>query len=799
MKNVLIIENSPCKLEPVLESAGAVKGTKDYTLSGIFTEFNKVNRNDRMYLAEKFLPYLDEMKARMINPGVVYGEFDHPDNFDISLARISHVITKADYVKEENLVRGEIKLLTTKYGKEARAIIDDGFPIFVSSRAAGVTEANGVVSLKKLFTYDAVADPGFGSAKMEMNNNLNESLGYSKNANFRIFDLSNDIKTNELFEMNNNDMVTKSQLVEYSKYLTGELEKLQAKLEGFATGKDAQPDFDKMQKMISDYENMQQVQEKLVGYVNYLSDHLKHVLIENKSLKDKQAKMIEHSDYLATELEESLKNTEMLAEHVYSNKEILETLNTDVKDLTDYSNYLGEHLGKTIEYAEYITENLVNTIEHADYLAEHLDAVIAFGDYIAENLDANIEMSNYLAEHVETTIEYAEYITENVSENIEYIDYIAENVDNMIGYNKYIAEKLNAKATKSLNENAEGEEAVEDTIMSPEEFAKAEAEKEVAEEPVKQEDPANLGEGPVATEEPEVISCTRDEEGNLIPAEVEKPEATEESPAETEEETVSGVEEVELDEVETEEEETEEETEETTMEEPALAGIVAGSTVKVDGTVETAKVVSVSEAGVVIEMTSTGEQVLKQANELVTLNSDGTETVTLSEEIDNLIEQAKKREASKDVDPHFFTFLSEEQKANFKALSDDDQEKIKIAVNESEGYFSQADVLKIMHKALEIETETIEEKLIKFMPEDVKPIWEQLDTKTKGGIFAQSKIHNLSNSELIEHFWRTRPQLKDNSKMLTEGKKEIASDIYDNSKLDENVIDMFKSKFDRLK
>jgi uncharacterized protein YoxC len=841
MKQVLIIENSTNKLQPIMESAKAADGTKDYVLGGIFTEFDVKNRNERIYTASKFLPHLQELNERINgNPGVVYGEFDHPDSFDISLGRISHVITKADFIKEENLVRGEIKLLGTKYGKEAKAIIDDGFPIFVSSRAAGVTESNGVVNLKKLFTYDAVADPGFGSAKMEMKGSLNESLGFGSNANFRIFDLSEDTKTNELFEMNSNDMVTKDQLVEYSKYLTGELEKLQAKLESIAAGKEGAPDFAKMQKMIAEFDNMQLVQEKLKGYVNYLSDHLKHVLIENKSLKEQQGKIVEHTNYLADEISTNAKTVEMVAEHVYDNKELLENVNTDVKDLAAYSNYLSEHLGKTIEYAEYITENLVNTIEFTDYLSENLDASIAFSDYLAENVDANIDMSNYLAEHVETTIEYAEYITENVSDNIEYIDYIAENLDKNIGHSAYIAEKLNKKfgssklITESANneeeseeEGTEGEEMEESTVVNAEGAEVTNENEEASNEDFEEEgeeagsdemdmdmeagseededhfmSPDEFGaamdaEAGEAEEGEETLTCTRDEEGNLVPAEGEEAgEAEGEEGMEDEEGAEAGIEETPMgDETAAGEEETGEEMMDT---DPMLSGIAAGKVVKIGGTVETAKVVSVSDEGVVVEMTNTGEQILKQANEIVPLNDDGTES-SLTDNVKDLIEEAKKREASKDVDPHFFTFLSESQKNNFKELSQDDQERIKVAINESDGYFCQADVLKIMHKALEAETETLEEKLVKNMPEDVKPIWEQLDAKSKNGVFAQARIHNLNTSDLIEHFWRTRPQLKDNTNMLTEGKKTVDTDIIDNTELSDDVINMFKNKFDNLK
>jgi hypothetical protein len=87
--------------------------------------------------------------------------------FDTSLSRASHIITKAEFVSEKNLVAGEIKLLSTYWGKESKALIDDGCPIFVSSRAAGITESDGSVSLKKLFTYDIVLILGL-SAKMSI-------------------------------------------------------------------------------------------------------------------------------------------------------------------------------------------------------------------------------------------------------------------------------------------------------------------------------------------------------------------------------------------------------------------------------------------------------------------------------------------------------------------------------------------------------------------------------------------------------------------------------------------------------
>ena len=92
------------------------------------------------------------------------------------------IVLSLTFNESANRVDGSIRLLNTHYGKEAKALILDGCPIFVSSRAAGVTESNGTVTVKKLFTYDAVADPGFASTKMNIKI-LNESLGFNESAN----------------------------------------------------------------------------------------------------------------------------------------------------------------------------------------------------------------------------------------------------------------------------------------------------------------------------------------------------------------------------------------------------------------------------------------------------------------------------------------------------------------------------------------------------------------------------------------------------------------------------------------
>ena len=329
MKPVLIVENSTNAL--IRENSST---KKDYVLGGTFTEFGVKNRNERIYTAD--IPALDEMNERMNSLGAVYGEFDHPDVFDTSLSRASHIVTKAQYIQEQNLVAGEIRLLSTYWGKEAKALVDDGCPVFVSSRAAGITEADGSVSLKKLFTYDIVADPGFASAKMSVKV-LNESLGYTNpKSNFRIYEMSEESKINELFNMNNNEFVTKKQLTDYSQYLVKEIASTKKEVKSAISKGSMSPK--KLEQLLEYYEELNATNEKVVKYLDYLAEKIQVVVNENKSLKSTTEKLVKHNDYLAENLEKAINYTEYVAENLDKNIE--------------YSEYLAENLDRNISYSE---------------------------------------------------------------------------------------------------------------------------------------------------------------------------------------------------------------------------------------------------------------------------------------------------------------------------------------------------------------------------------------------------------------------------------------------------------------
>ena len=423
IKPVLVIENSLDGLK-LNESASVVKSDK-IILSGIFTEFDVKNRNERIYTKDRFLPHLNELNERMKTLGVIYGEFDHPDVFDTSLSRVSHVIETISFNSENNRVDGSIRLLNTHYGREAKALVLDGCPIFVSSRAAGVTESDGTVTVKKLFTYDAVADPGFASTRMNVKV-LNESLGFNESANFRIYDMSDESKFNELYEMNKDEQVTKTQLEDYSNYLNGEIAKIKESIDSnIKVGNDPA----ELNKLAEYYAALTENFNKVTKYLDYLADNMQIMVTENSALKERTENLVKHNDYLAEQLEKSINYSEYLGEKVNDN--------------VNYSEYIAKKLDESIQFSEYIAENANNNIQYSEYLAEQIDNNIQYSEYLAEHTESSLKTSEHLREYVDNTVGYAEYLAENIDENIKYSKYLAENIDNGIAYSEYVANELN--------------------------------------------------------------------------------------------------------------------------------------------------------------------------------------------------------------------------------------------------------------------------------------------------------------------------------------------------------------------
>ena len=707
MKPVLIVENntSPLKMNESVDSKG-------YVLGGVFTEFGVKNRNERIYTADRFIPCLQELNERISTMGVVYGEFDHPDVFDTSLSRASHLIQKAFFVKENNRVDGQIRLLNTYWGKEAKALVDDGCPLFVSSRAAGITESDGTVTLKKLFTYDIVADPGFASAKLS---SINESVGFTNNSNFRIYDISEDSKINDLFNMNKNEFVTKTQLTDYSKYIINEIASTRKEVKSALKVGNLSPK--KLDQLLEYYDELNNTNDKIVKYLDYLAEKVQVVVNENKSLKDTTTKLITHNDYLAENLEKAINYSEYVAENLDKN--------------ISYSEYLAENLDKNISYSEYLAENLDKNISYSEYLAENLDKNIAYSEYIAENLDKNIAYSEYIAENLDKNIAYSEYIAENLDKNISYAEYLAENLDNTIAYSEYLAEHLEGNIAYSeyiaehLDDNIAYSEYIAENLDKSVSYTGR---------IVEQLNGQKLFEGKGTT------LPTLEEVGFEMVSDYE----------ETADETDMNEEEYEDDDF---------------------------------SMLPSMEVVS-------------DEEETAHEEETIGEHFEGHSDSELSQSIDKLIEEAKKRKVLEKNDLHFLTFLTKSEVDSYYQLTEEDKDQVKLYLNEK-SYFSRTEVLRLINEALAVKEESLENKLIRLMPENIKPIWEKLNENQKKSVLSQAILYpSLDTEEKIEHFWLTRPfKTNENvNKKLVSHESLILED-----KLSDDDVNMILERFKNIK
>ena len=395
-KNLLILERSTADLATTKAADGSV------ILEGVFTQFGVRNKNNRIYEEQEVLPHIKELQEK-VKTKKLLGELDHPKDFDISLSNVSHVIEDLSYDPSNKQVKGRIRLLNTSKGKEAKALIEDGIPLHISSRAAGTVGDDGRVKIKKWFTYDLVADPGFENAELAR---VNESFGFDSDENLFIYEIDkpiNKVQENKSKEMEQT-YVTAEDFNKYTEYLKNEIKSIKEAKASAST------DNSRLDKLVEYAEKIASQVNGITEYVNYLAENVD--------------KSVTYSNYLA------------------------ENMNS----IKDYAGYLAEQLDGSIRYAEHVAEKADQGIQFSNYLAEKTDHSIRYAEHVAEKTSQAIEFSNYLAEGLEKSIRYAEYVGEKTDQSIAYTEYLREGVERGISYAEYIAEQVNGEYSKMLAE-----------------------------------------------------------------------------------------------------------------------------------------------------------------------------------------------------------------------------------------------------------------------------------------------------------------------------------------------------------
>ena len=451
-KKLLIVERSNAPLNFTVEQALNENNehSDSIVLTGLFTSFNTKNRNGRIYESADFLPHVEALREQIESKRLL-GELDHPHGFEISLGNVSHVVESLEFDPQQNAIVGKIRLLNTTAGKEAQALVKDGIPLNISSRAAGTVDESGHVKLQQLFTYDLVADPGFANAQLKR---VNESYGFGDDNNIDIYDISEDVNTDL------DPHVTKT-----ADYAGPQAEKNEDTLKNtnmednkeFIQYGDFQKYSEHLSEIVGELQSaISNIKDELISYKEKGGDTPTQTFssdsIDNSQIADLVAKEVarvigagaaevgDSSDEKIAELE----NKVAVAEEEYNNlkaytKYLAETLD---KSIT-HQDYIADEANKIIEHNNYLAENMNKMIGHQDYLAENMNKMVGYNDYLAEKMNQMVDHQDYLAENINDTISYQNYVAEMLDKSIDYSNMLAEEQNKSIAHNNYLVEKMN--------------------------------------------------------------------------------------------------------------------------------------------------------------------------------------------------------------------------------------------------------------------------------------------------------------------------------------------------------------------
>ena len=130
---------------------------KDLIMAGLFIQGEVKNQNGRVYPKDEIRNAVESVRTRLSKGETVLGELDHPEELQINLDRVSHIIT--DMHCDGNDGMGKLKIIDTPMGNIARSLLKAGAKLGVSSRGSGNVNESGRVSEFDIVTVDIVAQP----------------------------------------------------------------------------------------------------------------------------------------------------------------------------------------------------------------------------------------------------------------------------------------------------------------------------------------------------------------------------------------------------------------------------------------------------------------------------------------------------------------------------------------------------------------------------------------------------------------------------------------------------------------
>ena len=613
--DLLIVEMS--------SSALSVASTenKEYILEGIFGEIDTKNKNNRIYTEGEYIPQIEALQDK-IKSSKLLGELDHPQQFDVSLKNVSHIIEELFYDKESKHVKGKIRLLDTDAGRQAKALVDAGVPLQISSRAAGAVESNGQVKIKQLFTYDLVADPGFANAELKR---VNESFGFDDDSGLWIYEMnsestdeSNDntdttnINT-EIKEKNMAEFVKAEDFNKYSEYLANEIKSIKESI-------GANNEDNTLEDVKSHNDHIVESVNTLSEYVEYLAGKLDETIQYSEHVAEKADQGISYSEAVAEKLDQGIQYTEHLAE--------------GISKVKDFSNYLAEAHNEG-------TDTSTNLLAYVEYLKENLQSVSEYTEYIANQINENLLEEDESGVPAEDEEVEEDKVNENPAAALAAIE-LAKELDD-------------ADESEEVAEEDEAGEGADEIVEDDE-----------VEDPAAEKEEADLEEVGDNSKEGDVDPAAEDGAGQ--PAEELEDETEDVSEVEPEGETE-----------EAEAGETEEETEGEDGAHDPLEAYKSEISSKLDALVEAATVKeneNPSFLNIVSNATATAYNSLNEEAKTEVRGRVTKRAFMNESQISAIIENANAIVEAKNDEPFFMTAIPAEYKEKFEGLSESKQAQI---------------------------------------------------------------------------------------------------------------------------
>jgi hypothetical protein len=157
MYNKLITEHLSFNQANIVTESVEESSGKSLYMKGIFIEGDVRNQNNRIYPRDEIHRAVKAINEKIKKGYSVLGEADHPDDLNINLDRVSHIITEMDINGNNGI--GKLKILPTPMGNICKTLLESGVKLGVSSRGSGNVNESGHVKDFEIITVDIVANP----------------------------------------------------------------------------------------------------------------------------------------------------------------------------------------------------------------------------------------------------------------------------------------------------------------------------------------------------------------------------------------------------------------------------------------------------------------------------------------------------------------------------------------------------------------------------------------------------------------------------------------------------------------